>query len=121
MTVTPQFLMMALNLHDDTLTQRLNELHDRLLETVPVVDRIACALYDENDDVLKTFINSTRAGRGRISRRLPSFKPHSRDRQLLGAMARPMNCRLKARTKVWWVADSRFPRGWPDRPADCLE
>lgn len=62
MTVTPQFLMMALNLHDDTLTHRLNELHDRLLETVPVVDRIACALYDENDDVLKTFINSTRAG-----------------------------------------------------------
>lgn len=61
MTAPPPFLMMTLNLHDDTLTQRLNELHDRLLETVPVGDRIACALYDEKDDVLKTFINSARA------------------------------------------------------------
>ncbi len=62
MTANPQLLMMTLSLHDDTLTHRLNELHNRLLETVPAVDRIACALYDEKDDILKTFINSTRSG-----------------------------------------------------------
>lgn len=45
-----------------TLTARLNELHNHLLETVPVVDRIACALYDASEDKLKTFINSTRKG-----------------------------------------------------------
>lgn len=45
-----------------TLTARLNELHNHLLATAPVVDRIACALYDAGEDKLKTFINSTRKG-----------------------------------------------------------
>ena len=45
-----------------TLTQRLSRLHDRLLQTVPAVDRIACALYDADTDKLKTFVNSTRQG-----------------------------------------------------------
>jgi HD-GYP domain-containing protein (c-di-GMP phosphodiesterase class II) len=45
-----------------TLTDRLRKLHDRLLETVPCVDRIGCALYDAKDDLLRTFINSTRSG-----------------------------------------------------------
>lgn len=44
------------------LGQRLRQLHEQLLELVPDVDRIACALYDPQDDLLKTFINSTRAG-----------------------------------------------------------
>lgn len=46
-----------------TLNERLSALHQRLLETVPSVDRIACALYDVADDSLKTFINSTRQGK----------------------------------------------------------
>lgn len=45
-----------------TLTDRLSALHDRLLQTVPAIDRIACTLYDAQDDKLKTFINSTRHG-----------------------------------------------------------
>jgi HD-GYP domain-containing protein (c-di-GMP phosphodiesterase class II) len=45
-----------------TLTERLSALHDHLLQSVPGVDRIACALYDADRDRLKTFINSTRAG-----------------------------------------------------------
>lgn len=45
-----------------TLTARLSALHDRLLESVPGIDRIACALYDTDTDRLKTFINSTRNG-----------------------------------------------------------
>ena len=45
-----------------SLTDRLAGLHDHLLASVPVIDRIACALYDAQDDMLRTFINSTRAG-----------------------------------------------------------
>lgn len=45
-----------------SLSRRLSALHDRLLERVPGVDRIACALYDPAEDMLKTFVNSTRTG-----------------------------------------------------------
>lgn len=45
-----------------SLTERLSALHDHLLQSVPGVDRIACALYDADRDRLKTFINSTRVG-----------------------------------------------------------
>ena len=45
-----------------TLTDRLYKLHARLLESVPAVDRIACALHDEADDMLRTYVNSTRSG-----------------------------------------------------------
>ena len=46
----------------ETLQERLNRLHDRLLESIPQIDRIACAIYDPSTDLLKTFINSTRKG-----------------------------------------------------------
>jgi HD-GYP domain-containing protein (c-di-GMP phosphodiesterase class II) len=45
-----------------TLNERLNALHNRILTTIPSVDRIAVAIYDATDDKLKTFINSTRHG-----------------------------------------------------------
>lgn len=45
-----------------TLTERLASLHQRLLESVPGVDRISCALYDASTDGLRTFIHSTRSG-----------------------------------------------------------
>lgn len=45
-----------------SLNARLRGLHDRLLEAVPAVDRIACALYDEREDTVKTFVDSTRVG-----------------------------------------------------------
>lgn len=52
------------HLFDDagTLTQRLEQLHDVILERTPSIERIACALYDAQTDVLKTFVNSTRSG-----------------------------------------------------------
>ena len=46
----------------ESLTERLADLHRSILERIPQVDRIACALYDTSDDILKTFINSTRQG-----------------------------------------------------------
>lgn len=45
-----------------SLSERLLQLHADILETVSMIDRIACALYDPGDDLLKTFINSTRSG-----------------------------------------------------------
>ena len=53
---------LAVIANSGTLTERLAALHTRLLETVPMVDRNACALYEAKDDQLKTFINSTRTG-----------------------------------------------------------
>ncbi len=45
-----------------SLAARLRELHGQLLAVVPAVDRIACALYDQRDDLLHTFVNSSRCG-----------------------------------------------------------
>lgn len=45
-----------------TLNERLGQIHDKMLEVAPGVDRIACAIYDAKNDLLKTFINSTRHG-----------------------------------------------------------
>ncbi len=44
------------------LGQRLEQLHEQLLALAPEVDRIACVLVDPQDDLLKTFVNSTRIG-----------------------------------------------------------
>jgi HD-GYP domain-containing protein (c-di-GMP phosphodiesterase class II) len=44
------------------LNGRLSHLHDQLLELVPCIERIACVLYDDDNDRLKTFVNSTRSG-----------------------------------------------------------
>lgn len=46
----------------NSLGERLGALHRRLLADVPQVDRIGCALYDPGDDLLKTFVHSTRSG-----------------------------------------------------------
>ncbi|WP_342129548.1 HD-GYP domain-containing protein [Hydrogenophaga sp. OTU3427] len=82
MSTNPQFLTMALNPQASTLTHRLEVLHDKLLETVPSVDRIACALYDADEDMLKTFINSTRAGRAMVG-----YEYKLSDSHALSAMA----------------------------------
>lgn len=50
----------ALGSDASTLNQRLRDIHERILEVTPNIDRIACALYDPASDTLKTFINSTR-------------------------------------------------------------
>ncbi len=47
---------------EDSLSERLKGLHDSILERSPGVCRIACALYDQHTDLLKTFINSTHTG-----------------------------------------------------------
>jgi len=46
----------------ETLSQHLATLHERLRQVAPDVDRVAVALYDEEDDTLLTFVNSTVEG-----------------------------------------------------------
>ena len=50
-----------------SLGERLGTLHRQLLADVPQVDRIGCALYDPDDDLLKTFVHSTLSGEGNHS------------------------------------------------------
>ncbi len=69
--------MIGLGLQTTTLTQSLKALHDKLLETVPSIDRIACALYDEKEDILKTFINSTRTGQALVEYEFKLSDSHS--------------------------------------------
>ncbi|MFM7674170.1 MAG: HD domain-containing phosphohydrolase [Synechococcus sp.] len=45
-----------------SLGNRLRLMHEQLLEITPNVDRIACVLYDKRDQMLRTFVNSTRQG-----------------------------------------------------------
>lgn len=44
------------------LTDKLVQIHQSIMESMPGIARIACALYDPESDLLKTFINSTKSG-----------------------------------------------------------
>lgn len=68
---------------------RLQALHDRLLQALPDIDRIACALYDSSDDTLTTFINSTRSGEA-----LPAYHFLLTDSPSLSALARDASVRM---------------------------
>lgn len=54
-----QHLLMS---ESGSLGERIKALHEKLLDRVPVIDRIACVLHEPGSDMLKTFINSTRVG-----------------------------------------------------------
>lgn len=71
------FAVKAIVESSGNLTQRLSELHNQLLETLPEIDRIACALYDAELDKLKTFINSTRTGNAITGYEYPLAKSRS--------------------------------------------
>ena len=38
----------------ETLGAHVRELHERMMVMAPGIDRVACALYDQADDVVKT-------------------------------------------------------------------
>lgn len=67
----------------DSLSARLRDLHNRLLDLDPHIDRVACALYDGEQDLLKTFLHSTREGSS-----LRAYQYHLNDSQSLSHMAR---------------------------------
>ena len=72
----------------ETLSARLQDLHDLLLEVEPAIERIACALYDPTEDLLKTFINSTRNGEA-----LRSYQYKLSDSESLSYLARTRELR----------------------------
>lgn len=72
-----------------TLNQRLSRLHDRVLQTMPAVDRIACVLYDPHTDLLKTFVSSTRHGQP-----LHAYQARLSDSPELAALAKHGQCRV---------------------------
>jgi HD-GYP domain-containing protein (c-di-GMP phosphodiesterase class II) len=69
MTTTSRPALTALNLAPQdastvgqSLGNRMRQMHEQLLDVMPIVDRIACVLYDKCDAMLRTFVNSTRHG-----------------------------------------------------------
>lgn len=73
----------------DSLSDHIRSLHDRILEFAPKVVRIGCALYDPQDDLLKTFINSTREGEP-----LRSYEYHLAKSPSLAALAKSREVRV---------------------------
>ena len=49
-------------LESETVGERVRGLHREVMRAVPVVDRIACALYDPQADTLRTFVDSSKHG-----------------------------------------------------------
>ena len=74
---------------EGSVNQRLTALHDRVLQTMPDVKRIACALYEPSSDLLKTFINSTREGQT-----LSGYEASLSDCGELGPLAKSGQCRV---------------------------
>jgi HD-GYP domain-containing protein (c-di-GMP phosphodiesterase class II) len=72
----------------ESLSARLQDLHDLLLQVEPSIERIACALYDPGEDLLKTFINSTRNGEA-----LRSYQYKLSDSESLTYLARTKELR----------------------------
>jgi HD-GYP domain-containing protein (c-di-GMP phosphodiesterase class II) len=73
----------------ETLSGHLRFLHDRLSVVAPEVERIACALYDPGEDLLKTFINSTRNGYA-----IRGYQYHLSESQSLSQLARSNETRV---------------------------
>ncbi|MBI1349544.1 MAG: HD domain-containing protein [Actinomycetales bacterium] len=83
---------MELDLNSESyrsLGERLQGIHDQLLEIAPDVERVACALYDSSDDLLKTFINSTRNGEA-----LAAHQYRLQDSESLSYLARTRELRV---------------------------
>lgn len=72
-----------------SLTEQLEQLHDNILERVRGIVRIACALYDPDTDLLKTFINSTHQGHAIVNYEYPLS-----DSTSLLTMSQQRTCRV---------------------------
>lgn len=85
-----------------SLAGRLSALHDRIMETTATVDRIACALYDPDEDELRTFVSSTRVGTA-----LKGYAIKLAESPSLSAMARSGDCRVISEIRAEIGANSR--------------
>ena len=89
----------------ETLTLRLAALHENILERVQHVDRVACALYDAPDDLLKTFVNSTRKGEA-----IAGYQFHLADSASLSHLAATGEFRVIGHIATAVKADSQHSR-----------
>jgi hypothetical protein len=102
-----------------SLTERLENVHDAILARLPDVDRVACALYDAQTDLLKTFINSTRSGEAIALYEYELSKSRS-----LSALARDRTSRPGRSTTpspsfgAWPMPASSTPSAWRSSRSD---
>lgn len=75
-----------------SLTERLSDIHNAILEGVPGIDRISCALHDRDTDLLKTFINSTQDGQSLQHYEYPLHKSQSLQSLVTRAQNRELSC-----------------------------
>lgn len=71
------------------VSERLSNLHQRILQQFPAVVRIACTLYDAKHDQLKTFINSTLQGEA-----ITAYQTVMSQSQSLTQLAQTGSCRV---------------------------
>lgn len=84
-----------------TLGDRIEALHEHVRVMAPAIDRMAVALYDAQDDLLKTFINSTPDGRS-----LSSHQYRLSDSESLSALARDRGIRVLTDIQTRLVPDT---------------
>jgi len=72
-----------------SLSERIGALHAQLRRVAPAIDRMACALYDPAEDLLKTFVNSTPGGEP-----LRAYQYRLSDSPSLGTLARERRTRV---------------------------
>lgn len=89
-TLAPQQVLHLFDQHS-SVSERLGRLHDRILQQFPAIVRIACALYDPHEDVLKTFINSTLQGQA-----ITAYQAQLSDSPTLKHLAQHGECRVIA-------------------------
>jgi len=73
----------------ETLTAKLHEFHDAILRDHTHIIRVACALYEEKTDYLKTFIHSTRDGHA-----ITAYQAKLSEVPSLNALAEHQECRV---------------------------
>jgi HD-GYP domain-containing protein (c-di-GMP phosphodiesterase class II) len=74
-----------------SLSERIGALHQQVRRIAVSIDRMACALYDPAEDLLKTFVNSTLGGEA-----LSTYQYHLHDSPSLQALAQTRQPRVIA-------------------------
>ena len=86
--LVPLQVLQMFNQHS-SVNERLASLHERILQQLPAVARIACAIYDKQQDMLKTFIHSTRQGQA-----ISSYQARLSESPSLKKLAQQGLCRV---------------------------
>lgn len=88
-----------------TLGTRLRTLHEQLSTIAPTIDRVACAIYDRDEDALATFIDSTRTGTS-----IHGYRYRLADSASLSELARTGKSRLLTQIQQDFPTDTEHSR-----------